>query len=70
MRLSDDIMKFMTILLSDHVTLEQLEKEAEEAKNKPKKSDETEDISGKADSAVAEDASEEDDDTETDEEPE
>lgn len=71
MRLSDDIMKFMTILLSDHVTLEQLEKEAEEAKNKPKKSDETEDISDKNEGVVAEDASEEDDDdTETDEEPE
>ena len=38
LRLSDDVMKFMTILLLEHVTLEQLEKEAEEAKNKPKKS--------------------------------
>ncbi len=70
LRLSDDVMKFMTILLLEHVTLEQLEKEAEEAKNKPKKSDETDDISDK-EGVVEENASEEnDDDTETDEEPE
>ncbi|MCM2283766.1 MAG: 30S ribosomal protein S6 [Desulfobacula sp.] len=70
LRLSDDVMKFMTILLLDHVTLEQLEKEAEEAKNKPKKSDETDETPDK-DSVVEENASEEDDDdTETDEEPE
>ncbi len=69
LRLSDDVMKFMTILLSDHVTLEQLEKEAEEAKNKPKKSDETDEISEKAVGLVEDDASgEEDDDTETEEE--
>jgi len=71
LRLSDDVMKFMTILLLDHVTLEQLEKEAEEAKNKPKKSDETDESSDKKDVVEDEDASEEDDDdTETDEEPE
>lgn len=70
LRLSDDVMKFMTILLLEHVTLEQLEKEAEEAKNKPEKSDETDDASDK-EGGVEEDASEEeDDDTETDEEPE
>jgi small subunit ribosomal protein S6 len=70
LRLSDDVMKFMTILLLDHVTLEQLEKEAEEAKNKPKKSDETDETPDK-EGGVEEDASEEDDDdTETDEEPE
>jgi small subunit ribosomal protein S6 len=70
LRLSDDVMKFMTILLLDHVTLEQLEKEAEEAKNKPQKSDETDETPDK-EGGVAEDASEEDDDdTETDEEPE
>jgi small subunit ribosomal protein S6 len=70
LRLSEDVMKFMTILLLDHVTLEQLEKEAEEAKNKPKKSDETDDTPNK-EGVVEEDASEEDDDdTETDEEPE
>lgn len=70
LRLSDDVMKFMTILLLDHVTLEQLEKEAEEAKNKPKKSDETDETPDK-DGVVEENASEEDDDdTETDEEPE
>ncbi len=71
MRLSDDVMKFMTILLSKNVTLEQLEKEAEEAKNKPKKSDETDDISVKEEGAAEDDASEEDDDdTETEEESE
>lgn len=71
MRLSDDVMKFMTILLSDHVTLEQLEKEAEEAKIKPKKSDETDGKSDEEDSAVEDDASEEeDDDADTEEEPE
>jgi small subunit ribosomal protein S6 len=70
LRLSDDVMKFMTILLLDHVTLEQLEREAEEAKNKPKKSDETDETPDK-EGVVEEDASEEDDDdTETDEEPE
>lgn len=70
LRLSDDVMKFMTILLLDHVTLEQLEKEAEEAKNKPEKSDETDETPDK-EGVVEEDASEEDDDdTETDEEPE
>lgn len=70
LRLSDDVMKFMTILLLDHVTLEQLEKEAEEAKNKPKKFDETDETPDK-EGVVEEDASEEDDDdTETDEEPE
>ncbi len=70
LRLSDDVMKFMTILLIDHVTLEQLEREAEEAKNKPQKSDETDETPDKED-GVEEDASEEDDDdTETDEEPE
>ncbi|OGR20084.1 MAG: 30S ribosomal protein S6, partial [Desulfobacula sp. RIFOXYA12_FULL_46_16] len=70
LRLSDDVMKFMTILLLEHVTLEQLEKEAEEAKNKPQKSDETDETSDK-EGVVEEDASEEDDDdTETDEEPE
>ncbi len=71
MRLSDDIMKFMTILLSDHVTLEQLEKEAEEAKNKPQKSDETDIVSDKKDDTVEDNASEEEDDaTETEDEPE
>ncbi|MBU1342482.1 MAG: 30S ribosomal protein S6 [Proteobacteria bacterium] len=32
-RLSDDVMKFMTILLSDNVTVEQLEKEIQDAKD-------------------------------------
>lgn len=71
LRLSDDIMKFMTILLSDHVTLEQLEKEAEEAKNKPQKSDETDVVSDKKDGTAEDNASEEEDDnTETEDEPE
>lgn len=71
LRLSDDVMKFMTILLVEDVTLEQLEKEAEEAKNKPKKSDETDESPDKEDVVGEEDASEEeDDDRETDEEPE
>lgn len=33
-RLSDDVLKFMTLLLSDNVTVEQLEKEAREAQDK------------------------------------
>nr|NJM01170.1 30S ribosomal protein S6 [Desulfobacula sp.] len=69
LRLSDDVMKFMTILLVEDVTLEQLEKEAEEAKNKPKKSDEADEASDK-ESAVDDASEEDDDDTETDEEPE
>lgn len=73
LRLSDDIMKFMTILLAEDVTMAQLEKEAEEAKNKPKKSEEDDDASdSKDDDAILDDPSEDDDDehTETDEEPE
>jgi small subunit ribosomal protein S6 len=34
-RLHDYVMRFMTILLSEHITMEQLEKEAEEAKTQP-----------------------------------
>lgn len=41
-RLSDDIMKFMTILLSDNVTAEQLEKEAQGAEDQSKQLEETE----------------------------
>jgi len=71
LRLSDDVMKFMTILLSDNVTLEQLEKEAEEAKLKPVPAEDAEktpveDVAGD-DDADDNDASEEDkevDDTE------
>ncbi|WP_299983461.1 30S ribosomal protein S6 [Desulfobacula sp.] len=44
-RLSDDVMKFMTILLSDDVTAEQLEKEALEAENQSKQVDEIEEKS-------------------------
>ncbi len=36
-RLSDDVLKFMTILLSDDVTAEQLEKEVQEAQDESKK---------------------------------
>jgi len=38
-RLSDDVLKFMTILLSDDVTAEQLEKEAQEAQDQIKPAD-------------------------------
>ena len=41
-RLSDDVMKFMTLLLSDDVTAEQLEKEALEIENQSKQIEETE----------------------------
>jgi small subunit ribosomal protein S6 len=40
LRLSDDVLKFMTLLLSDDVTVEQLEEEAKE--NQDKLSEETE----------------------------
>jgi small subunit ribosomal protein S6 len=33
-RLSDEVLKFMTLLLSDNVTVEQLEKEAQDAQDK------------------------------------
>ena len=39
-RLSDKVLKFMTILLSDNVTAEQLEKEAQEAQDQSKQADE------------------------------
>lgn len=39
LRLSDEVLKFMTLLLSDDVTLEQLEKEAEQAQKQPEKSE-------------------------------
>ncbi|MBU1698168.1 MAG: 30S ribosomal protein S6 [Proteobacteria bacterium] len=38
-RLSDDVLKFMTILLSDDVTAEQLEKEVQEALDQSKLAD-------------------------------
>ena len=40
-RLSDDVLKFMTILLSDDVSAEQLEKEVQEAQDESKQADET-----------------------------
>ena len=39
-RLSDGVLKFMTILLSDDVTAEQLEKEVQDAQDESKKADE------------------------------
>ena len=45
LRLSDDVLKFMTLLLSDDVTVEQLEEEAKE--NQDKLSKETESESAK-----------------------
>ena len=39
-RLTDDVLKFMTLLLDDDVTVEQLEKEAQEAQADPEKPDE------------------------------
>jgi len=38
-RLTDDVLKFMTILLSDDVTAEQLEKEVQEALDQSKQAD-------------------------------
>ncbi|MDA3790537.1 MAG: 30S ribosomal protein S6 [Desulfobacula sp.] len=38
-RLTDDVLKFMTILLSDNVTAEQLEKEVQEALDQSKQAD-------------------------------
>jgi small subunit ribosomal protein S6 len=66
LRLSDDVMKFMTILLSDDVTLEQLEKEAEEAKSKPKHTDETDDTSADDDDAEGDDDDDASEDDEVD----
>ena len=40
-RLNDGVLKFMTILLSDDVTAEQLEKEVQEAQDESKQADET-----------------------------
>ena len=48
-RLSDDVLKFMTILLSDDVTAEQLEKEVQEARDESKKANEAVKEPGKAD---------------------
>ena len=54
-RLSDDVLKYMTILLSDDVTVEQLEKEVLEAKEQ---SNQTE----KADKESADDETSDDED--------
>ncbi|MDX2509677.1 MAG: 30S ribosomal protein S6 [Desulfobacterales bacterium] len=77
-RITDDIMKFMTLLLSDNVTAEQLEKEvreakeAEEAKEQSKPVDAAAEKSAKEEPAeettVEEEASEEDEKVEETEE--
>jgi small subunit ribosomal protein S6 len=38
LRLNDSVIRYMTILICDSTTIEKLEKDAEEAKNKPKRS--------------------------------
>ena len=43
-RLSDDVLKFMTLLLSDDVTVEQLEEEAKENQDKLSKETESESV--------------------------
>lgn len=57
-RLSDDVLKFMTILLSEDVTQEQLEKEVLEAKEKAESTTEAEEKPAK-DETDEEDADEE-----------
>jgi len=44
LRLSDDVLKFMTLLLSDDVTVEQLEEEAKENQDKLSKETESESV--------------------------
>jgi len=44
LRLSDDVLKFMTLLLSDDVTVEQLEEEAKENQDKLSKETEKESV--------------------------
>ncbi len=44
LRLSDDVLKFMTLLLSDDVTVEQLEEEAKENQDKLSKETESEPV--------------------------
>ncbi len=46
-RLSDDVLKFMTLLLSDDVTVEQLEEEAKENQDKLSKETESESVEKK-----------------------
>ncbi len=60
--LSDDIMKFMTILLSDHETAESLEKQATEAQEAKAAKAESEKV--EAETAEKEDASEAETETE------
>ncbi|HGY12158.1 MAG TPA: 30S ribosomal protein S6 [Desulfobacterales bacterium] len=47
LRLSDDVLKFMTLLLSDDVTVEQLEEEAKENQDKLSKETESESVEKK-----------------------
>jgi len=53
-RLSDSVLKFMTILLSDDVTAEQLEKEIQESQGESEKTDEANKEPVKEDAAVEE----------------
>lgn len=47
LRLSDDVLKFMTLLLSDDVTVEQLEEEAKENQDKLSEKTESESVEKK-----------------------
>jgi len=63
-RLSDDVLKFMTILLSDNVTAEQLEKEIQEAQDQSKQTDKepVEDETSEEEASVEDDKVEETED--------
>jgi small subunit ribosomal protein S6 len=62
-RLSDDVMKFMTILLSDDVTVEQLEQEAKEALEKSEPETEDADTEEAPEAETVEDNASEEDET-------
>jgi len=64
-RLTDDVLKFMTILLSDDVTIEQLEKEIQEAKEQSKPTEKTENES--VDGDMSDDETPDDDDEQVEE---
>ena len=59
-RLSDDVIKFMTILLSDDVTAQQLEKEAQEAQDQSEQEDGVADEESVEEEAVDGEVSKED----------
>ncbi len=54
LRLSDDVLKFMTLLLSDDVTVEQLEEEAKENQDKLSEKTESESVEKKIESESVE----------------